>query len=428
MAQAVRSPAERRTATAPSSAGAAAAGSVAAWSLRRRPCHRRAKNGLPRSAFRCWQSALRRCRRRLTSAARAAQARRRIPRSVPRRPAERRSHCGAIGFSAAALAYRHRWLVRPMRAGARTATGRAVAPGTGSDTARAALRRRPQPSDLAPAAPRPRRSGRAEPRPAAAPAKASHRGTEAAQDRARDDRSQCHRLRSSLRPRRHPCRPPRPSPHRRRTLKPAAQRSATSSPAPSAWRRSAPGPSSRRTRSARRCAASSGSTKKSATRRLTELSRAGGVSRCCSLSIAMRQRARLARQHQRVAIGQHRVVRWLGALCRCAGAGSPRARPGVRSASPASGCPTACASVGQRETVEALVIDLVGVVVVGAVEVAAQQVVAASRWSCTTRITRRIGTPTSASAWLASISEPSMASGTTSVAPAACSFSRSRSS
>ena len=44
------------------------------------------------------------------------------------------------------------------------------------------------------------------------------------------------------------------------------------------------------------------------------------------------------------------------------------------------------------------------------------------------RITRRIGTPTSASAWLASISEPSIASGTTSVAPAACSFSRSRSS
>ena len=44
------------------------------------------------------------------------------------------------------------------------------------------------------------------------------------------------------------------------------------------------------------------------------------------------------------------------------------------------------------------------------------------------RITRRIGTPTSASAWLASISEPSSASGTTSVAPAACSFSRSWSS
>ncbi len=39
-----------------------------------------------------------------------------------------------------------------------------------------------------------------------------------------------------------------------------------------------------------------------------------------------------------------------------------------------------------------------------------------------------MGTPTSASAWLASISEPSMASGTTSVAPAARSFSRSLSS
>ena len=34
-------------------------------------------------------------------------------------------------------------------------------------------------------------------------------------------------------------------------------------------------------------------------------------------------------------------------------------------------------------------------------------------------MTRRIGTPTSASAWLASINEPSIASGTTSVAPAA---------
>ena len=41
---------------------------------------------------------------------------------------------------------------------------------------------------------------------------------------------------------------------------------------------------------------------------------------------------------------------------------------------------------------------------------------------------RRIGTPTSASAWLASMSEPSMASGTTSAAPAACSLSRCRSS
>ncbi len=39
-----------------------------------------------------------------------------------------------------------------------------------------------------------------------------------------------------------------------------------------------------------------------------------------------------------------------------------------------------------------------------------------------------MGTPTSASAWLASIRLASMASGTTSVAPAACSFSRSRSS
>jgi hypothetical protein len=44
------------------------------------------------------------------------------------------------------------------------------------------------------------------------------------------------------------------------------------------------------------------------------------------------------------------------------------------------------------------------------------------------RITRRIGTPTRASAWLASISEPSMASGTTPVAPASRSFSRSVSS
>src|SRR5213083_2029329 len=45
-----------------------------------------------------------------------------------------------------------------------------------------------------------------------------------------------------------------------------------------------------------------------------------------------------------------------------------------------------------------------------------------------TRSTRRIGTPTRASAWLASISEPSIASGTTSVAPAARSRSKSASS
>jgi len=44
------------------------------------------------------------------------------------------------------------------------------------------------------------------------------------------------------------------------------------------------------------------------------------------------------------------------------------------------------------------------------------------------RMTRFIGTPTSASAWPANIRLPSMASGTTSVAPAARSFSMSVSS
>ena len=74
-------------------------------------------------------------------------------------------------------------------------------------------------------------------------------------------------------------------------------------------------------------------------------------------------------------------------------------------------------------------LQLVGRVVVGAVEVAAQQAVArVALRPGPGAVTRRIGTPTSASAWLASISEPSIASGTTSVAPAARSRSMSVSS
>lgn len=54
---------------------------------------------------------------------------------------------------------------------------------------------------------------------------------------------------------------------------------------------------------------------------------------------------------------------------------------------------------------EALLIQLGGRVVIRAVEIVAQQLVWPSGCSRTKRITRRMGTPTSASAWLASISE-----------------------
>jgi CRP/FNR family cyclic AMP-dependent transcriptional regulator len=81
-----------------------------------------------------------------------------------------------------------------------------------------------------------------------------------------------------------------------------------------------------------------------------------------------------------------------------------------------------------RCALQARLLQFVGGVVVGAVEVAAQQAVARIARVARDADHPRIGTPTSASAWLASIRLPSMASGTTSVAPAARSRSRSVSS